>query len=99
MNPAWARWDGGDLIVSARVQPRARRDAVEADAGRLRIRITAPPVDGAANTYLRAFVARCFDVPSGAVALVRGESSRDKVLRISAPRRIPDELVTLLERT
>ncbi len=98
MSASWARWDGADLIVSARVQPRARRDAVEADTERLRIRITAPPVDGAANAYLRSFVARCFDVPTGGVALIRGDSSRDKVLRIAAPRKIPDELASLLER-
>lgn len=97
MSAAWARWDGADLVVSARVQPRARKDVVEADATRLRIRITAPPVDGAANSHLLRLLADRFDVTLAGVSLVRGESSRDKIVRIVAPRKIPPELSGLID--
>ena len=45
----WARWEGPDLVLQIRVQPRAARDAFVPEDERLRVRITAPPVDGAAK--------------------------------------------------
>jgi uncharacterized protein (TIGR00251 family) len=65
------------------VQPKASRDAciVEAD-GRIRVALTAPPVDGAANASLTAFIAGRLDLPKRAVRLVAGEKSRDKVIAI-----------------
>ncbi len=99
MTPVWARWDGDDLIVTVRVQPRASRDSFEPDAQRLRVRITAPPVDGAANAHLQRYIAASFDVAPSRVALVRGESSREKVLRIMSPRSIPAVLAPHLHRT
>jgi uncharacterized protein (TIGR00251 family) len=88
----WARWDGADLILQVRVQPRASRDAVVPEPGRLRIRITAPPVDGAANEHLVRFLAGEFGVPPSRVALIRGATGREKTLRIVAPARIPPVL-------
>lgn len=69
--------------VEVRVVPRARRDEIAGERdGRLLVRTTAPPVDGAANDAVRRLVADHFGVKAGQVALVRGERSRDKVLRI-----------------
>ena len=57
------RWEGADLILQVRAQPRAGRDEW---AGllddRFRVRITAPPVDGQANARLREFLATLFGV-------------------------------------
>ena len=51
----WYRWDGGDLLLSLKLQPRSSRDAFAEPWGeRLRVRITAPPVDGQANAHLIA---------------------------------------------
>lgn len=50
---------------------------------RLKIRIAAPPVDGAANEELLRFVREITGLPSAAVRLVRGETSRAKDVRIS----------------
>lgn len=99
MTVPWARWDDDDLILTMRVQPRASRDALQPDALRLRVRITAPPVDGAANAHLQRYLADCFGVAASRVALVRGESSREKVLRIMAPRSIPPTLSDHVHRT
>ncbi len=93
---AWARWDGPDLVLELRVQPRASRDALVPEAGRLRVRITAPPVDGAANAHLVRFLAGQFGVSASRVALVRGASGRDKTLRIHAPSYLPDAIAGLL---
>jgi uncharacterized protein (TIGR00251 family) len=69
--------------VSVRLQPRARRDEVIGErAGAIVIRVTAPPVDGKANAALCAFVARAAGVPPSRVSVVRGQTSRDKVVRV-----------------
>jgi len=72
------------VTFSVRVQPRAAQDALAGvRAGALLVRLQAPPVDGRANEALARFLARVLDVPTSAVALVRGASGRDKVVRIA----------------
>ena len=84
------RWDGDALILLVRVQPRASRDEIGTmQAGRLKVRITAPPVDGKANDHLIRFLAREFGVPPSRVELLGGASGREKRLRIRSPARIP----------
>jgi len=69
--------------LSIRLQPRARRDEVVGErAGAIVIRVTAPPVDGKANAALCAFVARAAGVSPSRVSVVRGQTSRDKVIRV-----------------
>jgi uncharacterized protein (TIGR00251 family) len=69
--------------LAIRLQPRARRDEVVGErAGAVVIRLTAPPVDGKANAALCAFVARAAGVPRSRVSVVRGQTSRDKVVRV-----------------
>ena len=51
-------------------------------AGATVIRLTAPPVDGKANAALCVFVARAAGVPPSRVSVVRGQTSRDKVVRV-----------------
>ncbi|HVF89478.1 MAG TPA: DUF167 domain-containing protein [Blastocatellia bacterium] len=66
-----------------RVQPRASRSEISGEhAGAVKLRITAPPVDGKANDECRRFLARLLGVPGNAVEIVAGESSRDKVIRV-----------------
>lgn len=75
------------------IQPRARQDEIVGPHGeRLKIRITAPPVDGKANAHLIRFLAGCFGVPVDAVELLAGSSGREKRLRIHAPRRLPEAI-------
>jgi uncharacterized protein len=69
--------------ISIRLQPRARRNEVVGErAGAVVIRLTAPPVDGKANAALCTFVARAAGVPPSRVSVVRGQTSRDKVVRV-----------------
>lgn len=60
--------------------PRSRVDGVRGDA--VLIRLAAPPVEGAANEALVAFLADALGLPRRAVAIVSGEKSRDKRVRI-----------------
>jgi uncharacterized protein len=72
-----------ETLVNVRLQPRARRDEVVGERGdAIVIRVTAPPVDGKANAALCAFVAKILRIPSSRVAVVRGQTSRTKVVRV-----------------
>jgi uncharacterized protein len=69
--------------LALRVQPRSRRNEIVGErAGALLVRVTAPPVDGKANEAVRRLVAKRLGVPAGRVAVVRGESSRDKLVEV-----------------
>jgi uncharacterized protein (TIGR00251 family) len=77
-------------VLNVRVQPRARRDELgEPVGGQLRVRITAPPVDGKANAHLIRFLADSFGVPIARVTLLAGNQNRSKRLRIAAPTLLP----------
>jgi uncharacterized protein (TIGR00251 family) len=87
----WCRWDGEDLILELRVQPRASRDEIAGvHGGRLRVRLTAPPVDGKANERLRRLLGRAFGVGRTRVAIEAGAAGREKRVRIHHPARLPD---------
>jgi uncharacterized protein (TIGR00251 family) len=67
------------MELDVRVIPRAARDELAGTrAGRLLVRVTAPPLDGRANAAVCALLAHAAGVPKGAVSVVRGASSRDK---------------------
>ena len=69
--------------VAIRLQPRAKREEVVGErAGAIVIRVTAPPVDGKANAALCAFIAKAARRASSHVDVVRGQTSRDKVVRV-----------------
>lgn len=71
------------MRFSVRVQPRAARSAVAGIHGdAVKIRLAAPPVDGAANEELVIFLAEIFAVPRRSVRILAGESSRSKVVEI-----------------
>ena len=71
--------------IEIRVQPRASRNAISGmRAGILRIRVTAPPVDGKANAAAIALLAQALDLPKSAIRLVRGASSREKTLAVES---------------
>ena len=94
---AAVRRDGDDLLLQLYLQPRASRDAIiglHGDA--LKVAITAPPVDGAANAHLIACFAKWCKVNKSAVVLEAGDSSRHKRLRIHAPQQLPAALAELL---
>lgn len=89
----WYRWDGEDLVLTIKVQPRASRDELAEPLGdALKVRITAPPVDGKANAHLIGFLAKTFGVAKSAVLLESGDTGRNKRLRVKKPRRVPEIL-------
>ncbi|MEW8508306.1 MAG: DUF167 family protein [Candidatus Thiodiazotropha sp.] len=91
---SWYRWDKDDLIINLRIQPKASRDAFIGPYGEdeYKIAITAPPVDGKANSHLLRFIAKAFGLPASRVELISGKSSRSKRLRLKSPRDLPIDL-------
>jgi hypothetical protein len=87
------RWDGADLILECHLQPKASKDEFAGlHGGRVKIRLTAPPVDGKANAHLIVFLASTFAVSKSQVSLESGQLSRKKRVRIKQPQRLPAEL-------
>lgn len=72
------------LVLSVYIQPRASKNQICGLQGEeLKIRLTSPPVDGAANKLCREFVADLFAVSKTSVEIISGETSRHKRLRIA----------------
>jgi hypothetical protein len=72
------------LTLRVRVQPRASRDALGGEReGALVVRLTAPPVEGAANEALARLLGRALGVAPSAVSVVSGASGRSKVVSVA----------------
>ena len=86
-SPEWWHYNARKhvLTIEVHVQPGARRTEIVGDhGGRLKLRLAAPPVDGAANRALTEFLAWRFGVPRNDVTVIRGTTSRIKTVSVSA---------------
>ena len=81
--PGCLRVHKDGVYLAVKLQPRASRNEIGEPLGdELKIKVTAPPVDAAANEALIRLLADTLDCPRGAVQLVRGQTSRHKTLLI-----------------
>jgi uncharacterized protein (TIGR00251 family) len=72
------------ITLSIRIQPRASKNEItRMENGGLKIRLTAPPVDGAANEALIRLLTDKLSITRSQVEIVSGHTSRDKIIRIS----------------
>jgi uncharacterized protein (TIGR00251 family) len=79
----FARQQGDDVFLAIKLVPRASRNEITASKeAELRVRVTAPPVDSAANEALVRLLAEELDFPRNRVELVRGHTSRHKTVRL-----------------
>ena len=79
--PTYLREQGGDVLLLVKLQPRASKNEIIGPLGdELRIKVTAPPVDAAANQALVELLAEKLDCPRGRVELIRGHTSRHKTI-------------------
>jgi uncharacterized protein len=77
----------GWLILHVRVQPRASTEGVAGvQDGALKVRLTAPPLEGRANEALRSLLARLVGIPKRDVEIVSGGTSRTKRVRLCGVR-------------
>ncbi|HKV58959.1 MAG TPA: DUF167 domain-containing protein [Ktedonobacteraceae bacterium] len=71
------------MRLAVRVVPRSRRNALAWEQGVLKVWLTAPPVDGAANDALIALLAEHLALPKRSISLVHGTTSRQKIVEIA----------------
>ena len=77
------REDREGITIDVLVSPRASRARVGPVHGdRLKLAVTAPPVDGEANAAVIELLARALGVPRGAVEVIAGTASRRKTIRV-----------------
>jgi len=83
MNPVFLKESADGILLAIKLQPRSSANLIAGLHGdELKVKVTAPPVDSAANEELVAFLAKKLGCPRGAVEIARGETSRHKVIRI-----------------
>ena len=81
--PGYLRAQPDGVLLSIKVQPRASANEIGEPLGNeLRVKVTAPPTDNAANEGLLRLLAEQLDCPRGQVELVRGHTSRHKVVKL-----------------
>ncbi len=78
----WARYAVAGAELACRVTPKAGRDALDHDGERFVIRVTAVPDGGKANKAVLKLLAKGLGVPVSRLVLIRGQTSRDKVIRV-----------------
>jgi uncharacterized protein len=73
----------GGVIFAVKVHPRAKKNAVTGEVGdALKVSLTAPPIDGKANSACVDFFAKLLKVPRSSVTIASGQTSRGKVIRV-----------------
>jgi uncharacterized protein (TIGR00251 family) len=71
------------MRINVRVIPRSGRNTLEWEEGTIRARLTAPPVDGAANAALISLLAERLALPKRNIEIVRGATGRQKIVEIA----------------
>ncbi len=80
----WCTRSGDAMTLELKVFPKSPRCRIgPVEGGRLQVRVHAPPEDGEANAAVVALLAKAFDVPRSAVAILVGQTSRLKSIRIT----------------
>lgn len=94
--PSFLRAQPDGTLLSIKLQPRASSNEIGAALGdELRIKVTAPPVDAAANQALVEMLADLLDCSRARVELLRGHTSRHKTLKLHGFK--PEEVLAKLK--
>lgn len=97
--PNWITEVKDGVVLRLHIQPKASRSGIsgehgEGDSMRLKIRVAAPPVDGAANEELLRFLKKATGAAASRIHLIRGDKSRSKDVLIegASPKEIAKRL-------
>ena len=91
------KWEDENLHLFIKVQPKASKDEfaevfTDPLCDRIKIRITAPPVDGKANKHLIKYLSTVFNVAKSAINIKNGKTGRTKHLIIKNPKQLPKQI-------
>ncbi|MDH3948227.1 MAG: DUF167 family protein [Gammaproteobacteria bacterium] len=93
MSDSFFSWKNDTLQLRVYVQPKASRDEIVGRHGDyLKVRITAPPIEGKANAHLLKYLARVFGVGRDQIEITAGSKGRHKQPRIQDPSHLPNEI-------
>jgi len=99
IDPGFLRRGPSGVTVDVRVQPRARRAALEPADGALRAQVTAPPEDGKANAAVIALLAEQWRLPKSSFDVIKGQTARAKTVRVAGePAAIIERVREWLQR-
>jgi uncharacterized protein (TIGR00251 family) len=94
-DPGFLRRSASGVTVDLRVQPRARRAALETAEGVLKAEVTAPPEDGKANDAVIALLAETWRLPKSSFDVIKGQMARAKTIRVAGE---PEAIVARVSR-
>ena len=87
------------ITLAITLVPKASKDEIVGIYGdELKITITAPPIDGKANAHLMKYLAKQFKTAKSNITLLRGETTRHKLIAIKKYQQIPKELAVLIDK-
>jgi len=87
-NSKYYHWKGNDLYLALHIQTRASQNKIVGQYGdRLKIQITAAPIEGEANAELIKFLAKFFSISKAQVKLMKGLQGRNKLVQIKNPNK------------
>lgn len=99
IDPGFLRRGPSGVTVDLRVQPRARRAALQAADGALKAQVTAPPEDGKANAAVIALLAEQWRLPKSSFDVIKGQTARAKTVRVAGePAAIVERVTEWLQR-
>jgi uncharacterized protein (TIGR00251 family) len=98
IDPPFLRRGAAGVTVDLRVQPRARRTALENSNGMLKAAVTAAPEDGKANDAVIALLAETWRLPKSSFGIVKGASTRTKTVSVAGePGVLADRIARWME--
>ncbi len=68
------------IIINIRVIPNSSKNELLKDGDRIRLKITAPPVDNKANKFIISYFSKNLKIPKSSIQIIKGELSRDKTI-------------------
>lgn len=68
--------------IKVKIIPRSSQNKIIEEEGYLKIKLTAPPVEGKANKALIAFLSKEWGLPKSKITIVRGKTSKNKIIEI-----------------
>lgn len=84
------------LILDINVRPRASKNSLQRTKdGKIKLRLTSPPIDGLANERCIEYLAKLFSIPRQRISIIKGLKSREKMIKIKGISK--KELLEILE--
>jgi uncharacterized protein len=90
---------GNTIIMHSIITPKSSKDEIIGLLGNeVKISITAPPIDGKANTYICKYLGKLFKTAKSNVKILKGENNKHKTIEISHIQELPEKVKLLISQ-